>query len=87
MVSNQAVLKLSDPPTHHHRVLFALVFVSIRFSFLWFARGDDGLGRIGRPHKVVAYCGIKAIVLVGSLSLLTEIEYGRADYIIDDANS
>ena len=55
--------------------------------FLLFARGDNGLGRIGRPHKVGAYFGIRAIVLVGSLSLLTEIEYVRSDDIIDDANS
>ena len=87
MVLNKAMLKLSDPPTRHHRVLFAPVFVSTRFSFLWFTRGDDGLGRIGRPHKVVACCGIQAIVLVGSLSLLTERECGRADDIINDANS
>ena len=52
-----------------------------------FARGDVGLGRIGRPHKVGAYFGICAIVLVGSLSLLIERECGRADDIIDDANS
>ena len=87
MVLNKAVLKLSGPPTRHHRVLFAPVFVSIRFSFLWFARVDDGLGRIGRPHKVVAYFGIQAIVLVGILSLLTERGCGKADDIIDDANS
>ena len=36
---------------------------------------------------MVAYCGMQKIVLVGSLSLLTEREYGRADDIIDDANS
>ena len=87
VVLNQAVLKLSDPPTRHHRFLFAPVFVLIRFSFTWFARGNDGLGQIGRPHKVVVHCGIQAIVLVGSLSLLTEREYGRSDDIIDDANS
>ena len=87
MVLNQAVLKLSGPLTRHHRVLFALAFVSNRFSFLLFARGDDWLGRSGRPHKVGAYFGIQAIVLVGSLSLLIERECGRADDIIDDASS
>ena len=87
MVSNQAVLKLFDPPTRHHRVFFAPVFVSVRFSFLWFARGDNGRGQIGRPHTVVAYCGIQEIILVGRLSLLTERECGRSDDIIDDANS
>ena len=30
-----------------------------------------GLGQIGRPHKVGAYFGIQAIVLVGTLSLIT----------------
>ena len=81
------MLKLSDPPTRHHRVLFALVFVLIRVFFLWFTRGDDGLGRIGRPHKAVAYFGIQEIVLVGSLSLITKRELGREDDIIDDSNS
>ena len=66
---------------------FSPVFVSNRFSFLFFARGDDGLGRIGRPHTVGAYFGIQAVILVGSLSLLTERECDRADDIIDDANS
>ena len=66
---------------------FAPVFVSNRFSLLFFARGDDGLGRIGRPHKVGAYLVIQAFVLVGSLSLLTERECGRLDDIIDDANA
>ena len=72
MVLNQAVLKLSGPLTRHHRVLFALVIVLNRFSLILFARGDDGLGRIDRPHKVVAYFVIQAVVLVGSLSLLTK---------------
>ena len=36
---------------------------------------------------MVAYFGIQAIVLIGSLSLLTEKECGREDDIIDDANS
>ena len=49
--------------------------------------GDDELGRIDRPHKVVDYCGSQAVVLVGRLSLLTERECGRVDDIIDDANS
>ena len=65
----------------------APVFVSNRFSLLLFARGDDGLGRIGRPHKGGAYFGIQAIVLVGSLILLTERECGRSDDIIDNAHS
>ena len=86
MVLNQAVMKLSGPLTRHHH-FFAPVFVSNRFSFLLFDRGDDGLGRIGRPHKVGACFGIQAIVLVGSLSLLTERECGRADDIINDASS
>ena len=81
------MLKLSNPPTRHHWVLFAPVFLSIRFSFLWFARGNDGLGRIGRSHKVVAYFVIQEVVLVGSLILLTERECVRADDIINDANS
>ena len=84
MVLNQAVLKLSGPLTRHHQVLFAPVFVSNRFSFLLFTMGNYGLDRIGRPHKVGDYFGIQAIVLVGSLSLLTERELGRADDIIDD---
>ena len=84
---NQAVLKLYGPLTRHHQVLFAPVFVLNRFSFLLFARGDGRLGRIGRPHKVGAYFGIQAIVLVGNLSLLKEIECGREDDIINDASS
>ena len=87
MVLNQDLLKLSGPITCHHRVLFAPVFVSIRFYLLLFARGDDMLDQIGRPPKVGAYFGIQAIVLVGSLSLITEIGCGRADDIINDANS
>ena len=87
MVLNQAVLKLSDPLTRHHRVFFAPVFVSNRFSLLFLARGDNGLDQIGRPHKVGDYFGIQAIVLVGSLSLLTERECGREDDIINDAIS
>ena len=39
--------------------------------FPYFARGDDGLGRIGRPHKVGAYFGIQEIVLVGILRFIT----------------
>ena len=78
---------LSNTPTRHHWVLFDPFFVLIRFSFLLFARGDDGLGRIGRPRKLGAYFGIQEIVLVGSLILLTERECGREDVIIDDANS
>ena len=87
MVINQAVLKLSGPLTRHHRVLFAPVFVSNRFSFLLFARGDGRLGRIGRPHKVGAYLGIQPIVLVVILSLLTKRECSRADDMIYDASS
>ena len=81
------MLKLSGPLTRHNQVLFAPVVVSNRFYFIFFARGDDGLGRIVRPHKVGAYFGIQAVFLVGSLSWLTERECGRADYIIDNLSS
>ena len=87
MVLNRDFLTLFEILIRHCRGLSVLVCVWIRFSFLFFSKGKNEIGRIDMQDKVEACISTQAVDWLERQLFLREKGYSKVDDIIDDANS